>query len=120
LPTFCGLAGVEVPKDRQIDGYDISAALKGGKSPRNEMFFYRSYDLFAVRQGAWKAHFLTQAGYNQPQAEKHEQPLLFNLEIDPGESYNVAAQNPEVLAKIKALVEKHRAEMQAAPSQVDL
>ena len=120
LPTFCALAGVEAPKNRPLDGYDISAALKGGKSTRNEMFFYRSYDLFAVRQGAWKAHFFTQPGYNQPQPDKHDPPLLFNLEIDPGESYNVAAQHPEVLAQIKALVEKHQAGMKSVPSQVDL
>src|SRR5439155_10037687 len=59
LPTFCSLAGVEPPKDRPLDGYDISPALNGGKSPRQEMFFYRSFDLMAARLGSWKAHFLT-------------------------------------------------------------
>ncbi|HEY2415014.1 MAG TPA: sulfatase [Pirellulaceae bacterium] len=120
LPTFCSMAGVEAPKDRMIDGYDITPALKGDKSPRQEMFFYRSYDLMAVRLGQWKAHFLTQAGYNQPEADKHEPPLLFNLDVDPGESYNVAENNPAVLKKIEALVEQHRAGMKPAASQVDL
>jgi arylsulfatase A-like enzyme len=114
------MAGVEAPKDRMIDGYDITPALKGDKSPRQEMFFYRSYDLMAVRLGQWKAHFLTQAGYNQPEADKHEPPLLFNLDVDPGESYNVAENNPAVLKKIEALVEQHRAGMKPAASQVDL
>jgi arylsulfatase A len=120
LSTFCAMAGVEPPKDRTLDGYDITTALTGGKSPRNEMFFYRSYDLMAVRLGPWKAHFFTQPGYNQPQADPHDPPLLFNLEVDPGESYNVAAKHPQVLAEINALVEKHRAGMQPAKSQVDL
>jgi arylsulfatase A-like enzyme len=120
LPTFCALAGVEAPKDRPLDGYDISAVLKGGKSPRNEMFFYRSYDLMAVRLGPWKAHFQTQTGYGQPMPEKHDVPLLFNLEIDPGESYNVAAKHHDVLAEIIALVERHKAGLKPAPSQVDL
>jgi arylsulfatase A-like enzyme len=120
LPTFCSMAGVDVPKDRAIDGYDITPALKGGKSPRREMFFYRSYDLMAARLGPWKAHFLTQAGYNQPQPDKHDPPLLFNLDVDPGESYNIAENNPAVLKKIEALVEQHRGGMKAAPSQVDL
>jgi arylsulfatase A-like enzyme len=120
LPTFCAMAGVEVPKDRTIDGYDVTAALKGGKSPRQEMFFYRSYDLMAVRLGQWKAHFLTQAGYGQEKPDKHEPPLLFNLDVDPGESYNVAENNPAVLKKIEALVEQHRSGMKAAASQVDL
>jgi len=120
LPTFCALAGAEAPQDRPLDGYDITPALTGGKSPRQEMFFYRSYELMAARLGPWKAHFLTQAGYNQPQADKHDPPLLFNLDVDPGESYNIADKNPAVLAKIQALVEQHRSGMKAALSQVDL
>jgi arylsulfatase A len=120
LPTICSLAGIEVPKDRPLDGYDITPVLTGGKSPRHEMFYYRAYELMAARLGPWKAHFQTQTGYGQPQAEKHDPPLLFNLEVDPGESYNVAAKNSEALAEIKALVEKHRAGIKPAKSQVDL
>ncbi len=120
LPTFCAIAGIDAPKDRPLDGYDITPVLTGGKSPRNEMYFYRSYDLMAVRLGKWKAHFLTQPGYGQPKADKQDPPQLFNLEVDPGENYNVAENNPEVLAKIKAFVEKHQANMKPAPSQVDL
>ena len=119
LPTFCSMAGVEPPKDRPLDGYDITPTLTGGKSPRREMFYYRSYDLMAVRLGPWKAHFLTQTGYGQPQPDKHDPPLLFNLEVDPGESYNVADKHPEVLDQINTLVEKHRAGMKPAPSQID-
>jgi arylsulfatase A-like enzyme len=84
------------------------------------MFFYRSYDLMAVRLGPWKAHLMTQTGYGQEKPDKHEPPLLFNLDVDPGESYNVAENNPAVLKKIEALVEQHRAGMKPAPSQVDL
>ena len=120
LPTFCSQAGVNAPNDRPLDGYDLTPLLAGGKSPRNEMFYYRAYDLMAVRMGPWKAHFQTQTGYGQPQPEKHDPQLLFNLEIDPGEHYNVAAMNPDVLAEIASLVEKHQADMKAAPSQLEL
>lgn len=119
LPTLCAQAGISAPSDRPLDGYDITPALTGGESPRNEMFYYRAYDLMAVRQGAWKAHFLTQTGYGQPQAEKHEAPLLFNLEIDPSERFNVADKHPKVLTEIRALVERHLVGMKPAPSQID-
>ena len=119
LPTICKLAGIEPPSDRPLDGYDIRSVLRGGPSPRREMFYYRGYELMAVRLGPWKAHFLTQAGYGQPQPVRHDPPLLFHLEIDPSERFNVAGQHPEVLAEIQTLVEKHRAGMQFAPSQVD-
>jgi arylsulfatase A len=120
LPSFCGQAGIKTPEDRTLDGYDISAALLGGASPRREMFYYRAYELMAVRLGPWKAHFQTQTGYGQPQAERHDPPLLFNLEVDPGERFNVADRSPEALKEIAALVEKHRAGMKFAESQVDL
>jgi arylsulfatase A-like enzyme len=120
LPTFCALAGVDAPKDRVLDGYDLTAALAGGKSPRKEMYYYRAYELMAARLGPWKAHFQTQTGYGQAQAETHDRPLLFNLEIDPGESFNVAGKHPDVLREIQPLVEKHRAGMKAAQSQLEL
>jgi arylsulfatase A-like enzyme len=119
LPTFCALTGIEKPADRPLDGYDISPLLTGGKSPRREIFYYRAYELMAARLGPWKAHYQTQTGYGQPQPEKHDPPLLFNLEIDPGEHFNVAGQHPEVLAEIQTLVERHRSGMQTAKSQLD-
>jgi hypothetical protein len=36
---------------------------------------------------------------------------LFNLASDPGESNNVAKENPEVVAKMMALLAAHNAEM---------
>ncbi len=120
LPTFCAQAGVATPTDRSLDGYNITPALGGGKSPRGEMFYYRGFDLMAVRLGPWKAHFMTQTGYGQPRPESHDTPLLFHLEIDPSEKYDVAAKNPAVLKEIQALVEKHKAGMQPAPSQLEL
>jgi arylsulfatase A-like enzyme len=119
LPTLCAQAGVEAPKDRPLDGYDITAAFKGGNSPRNEMFYYRAYDLMAVRMGPWKAHFVTQTGYGQPQPEQHDPPLLFNLDVDPSERFNVAEKHPQVLSEIQSLVEKHRGAIKPAASQVD-
>jgi arylsulfatase A-like enzyme len=119
LPTVAVLAGATLPIDRPLDGYDISSALAGGKSPRQEMFYYRGFELMAVRLGPWKAHLQTQTGYGQAAAERHDPPLLFNLDVDPSERFNVAAAHPDVLREIEALVAKHRAGMQAAPSQLE-
>src|SRR5262249_60166027 len=64
LPTFCALAGVPAPTDRVLDGYDLSAVLQGkGRSPRQTMFYWRGSKLYAVRHGAFKAHFITQFEY---------------------------------------------------------
>lgn len=110
LPTIAAITGAEVPKDRILDGYDLSPVLFGkGKSPRQEMFYWRGDQLFAVRLGRYKAHFYTRSGYRHKQATAHEPPLLFDLGVDPGEKWNVAGEHPDVIEKIRKLAEEHKA-----------
>jgi arylsulfatase A-like enzyme len=86
---------------------------------KREVFcYYRGTELFAARLGPWKAHFITQAAYGQPKAEPHDPPLLFNLEADPGESFECGADHPDVIAKIKAAVEKHKAMVKPVKNQL--
>jgi len=119
LFTTCATwAGAKVPADRPIDGLDITPLLTAtGTVKRDGYFYYRGPTLFAVRLGKWKAHYLTQAGYFQPKPEPRDPPLLFDLSADPGESFNVAAEHPDVLRDIAAAVERHRANLQPAPTQ---
>ena len=74
----------------------------------------------AVRSGKWKAHLLTQDGYAQPKPEVHDPPLLFNLEIDPSEKYNVAKDHADVIAAIRELASQHTATVTPVPSQLEL
>jgi arylsulfatase A len=118
--TCLTLAGATVPSDRPIDGVDLSPALFGrGKVEREAYFFYRGPTLYAVRQGPWKAHFITRSAYGKDAPEKHDPPLLYHLGEDPGEQQDVAAAHPEVLASIARAVERHRAALVAAPCQLD-
>lgn len=118
LPTACALAGVALPKDRVYDGYDLSGLLKNGEaSPRNEMYYYRGQDLFAVRQGAWKAHFTTQIGYGG-KPEKHDPPVLYNIEHDSSETTDVAAEHPEIVARLTQLAEEQTKTVEKVPSQL--
>jgi len=45
-------------------------------------------------------------------------PLLFNLDHDPGENYNVADKHPEVLKRIAALRKKHEASIKPVEDQL--
>lgn len=122
LPTFADLAGVELPADLVLDGYEQTPLLTGtGPSNRDEVFYYRGLELYAVRKGPWKAHYITQGSYGvEPRKMvKHETPLLFHLDQDPSEKYDIAAKHPEVLEDIAKAVEKHAAGMTRAPSQLD-
>ena len=119
LPTLASLAGVGVPEDRPLDGYDLSGVLgERHKSPRREMFFYRSAKLFAARIGDFKLHLITRDGYGQPKPEVHDRPLLFNLLQDPSEKYNIAAAHTEIVRRIRTQAEQHDAELIRGEDQV--
>lgn len=121
LPTAWALAGVALPDDPILDGYDLTPLLlEGTAGPRREMFYYRGPDLYAVRLGPWKAHLITQPGYGRGRREEHVPPLLFNLDVDPSETTNVAEDHSEVLAEIEALVTEHRKTIKPVPSQLEI
>ncbi len=109
--TICSLSGVEVPKDRPMDSYDLTPAILGtGNSPREVFFYYRKNEIYAVRYGQWKAHFITEGSYRQgPKKTMHDPPLLYHLGHDPSEQYNIADKYPEILREIKKLVMEHSA-----------
>ena len=119
LPTFVKLAGGTVPQDKQIDGADISEILLGESdiSPREAHYYYNLYNLEAVRSGKWKLALKPQQfsmGFreNSGQFGVHEPGLrLYNLNTDIGETTDVAAQFPDIVAKLKALADKQAASL---------
>ena len=92
LPTFASLAGAALP-ERAIDGVNISPVLLGqsGAQGHDVFYYYHGFNLQALRAGAWKLHL-----------QKGE---LYDLESDIGESKNVAKEQPEQVAKLRALAE---------------
>lgn len=120
--TVHKLADIPMPKDRVLDSHDLSPILLGkGKSTRDTLFYYRGFRLMAVRKGPWKAHFETQDAYG-PGArspQKHDPPLLYNLEVDPSEKWDVASKHSDVLAEIQKVVVEHLAKFHPAKSQLE-
>jgi arylsulfatase A-like enzyme len=120
FPTLSKLAGAKVPTDRVYDGYDISPVIFGtGENPRKEVIYYRDTDVFAIRVGSYKAHFITQDEYGSNDKTIHNPPLLFNLDEDPSEKYNIAKDNPKVIATLKAAMEKHVATVVKVENQLE-
>ncbi|MBN1418095.1 MAG: sulfatase [Planctomycetes bacterium] len=120
LPTILRIAGAPVPSDRVLDGRDLSGVLFGdGRGEDRVIHFYRGTRLMAIRKGPWKAHFITQAGYGGKGPETHDPPLLYHLEHDPSEQYDVAKSNPQVVADLVAEAARHRASFTPAPSQLE-
>ena len=121
MATLSALLDAPLPSDRTLDSYDLRPVLLGtGESPRKSLLYYRGRKLMAARLGPWKAHFMTQAGYGQNKPEVHDPPLLFHLDHDPSEKYDVADKNPEVISDIRKLVAEHEAGLDAPPSQLEI
>lgn len=106
--TFSKQAGVELPDDRIMDGVDLSPVLfDRAASPRKEVFYYRGRELYAIRVGSYKAHLITQGGYGPPAKVLHDPPLLYNLDKDPRERFDVAEKHPEIIQQIMEVVKAH-------------
>jgi arylsulfatase A len=107
LPTFAALAGTPIPSGRRLDGKDVSPHLRGipGTPPAHDVFHYFSgLRLMAIRKGPWKLHFGSTTENRTP-AKAKGQPELYHLADDPGESRNVAAQHPDIVASLTELAE---------------
>lgn len=116
LPTLLGLAGGKAPTDRKIDGRDIWPLLTGKtrRSPHEALYYFLGNRLQAVRSGPWKLA-VTPQGTGMPpgkaQPVKHTGPRLYNLDSDIGELHDVAAQHPDVVARLQEFIHRMDADL---------
>jgi arylsulfatase A-like enzyme len=112
LPTFARLAGGDAPKDRIIDGKDILPLLTddNAKSPHDTFFYFANYALEGVRKGKWKLRLVDHAPLKDGEA-KRPGVSLYDLEKDVGETTNVAADHPDVVAELQKLLDACRADL---------
>ncbi|PWK21606.1 arylsulfatase [Arcicella aurantiaca] len=106
--TIINLAKGTVPTDRIIDGKDIMPLLTNQTDKvGDELFYYDANQLFAVRKGAWKLH-LKSVETGSGDIIQYSQPMLFNLETDPSEKFNVGKDNPEIVKQLRDIATQHQ------------
>ena len=128
LPTLVELAGAQLPADRPIDGRSLVGVLQGTGERDAKPFFYlrlrfpfadQHHQVSAVRDGRWKLK-LPQRGYPpllEPLAKTElywHGLLLFDLEADPGEQHDVAAEHPDVVERLTKEIEAFDASLSPA------
>ncbi len=102
-PTALDLAGAEAPDS--MDGLSIVPTLTGqpDKQTEHEYLYWEFYEeggKQAVRMGKWK-------GVRLNVNKNRNAPIeLYDLEIDLGETTNIAEQHPEVVQKIEQAMEE--------------
>ena len=121
LPTFAKLAGTEIPRDRTIDGHDISNLIFSrdptqyapDKSPYDAFYYFRQDQLQAIRSGPWKLFLPFDPTDGHPHLPKRAEPrvLLFHLYNDVRCQHNIAADHPEVVERLTRLAEQARVDL---------
>lgn len=115
LPTIAALTGAPLPKDRTIDGMDISALLTGdAKSARNEFLYYSMTGrIEGIREGDWKLLIKHPGEKNGPNAAPKPTVMLFNLTTDLGEQTNLAAEKPDLVERLQERMIEQNAAIEA-------
>jgi arylsulfatase A len=108
LPTLARLTGAALPGNR-LDGMDIWPLLTGGNqtADREVFLYFDGWNIQCARLGSWKLHVArnnTPAWSPTPMGGAMNLPLakpeLYNLDVDPGEASDYAADNPAIVAEI--------------------
>jgi arylsulfatase A-like enzyme len=117
FPTLMALTGGTRGTGLPIDGMAAADFLLGrdDSSPGNVYLFFDKAFLQTARLGRWKIHVARwnvqryQAGAANQVNQAVNPPELYDMSIDPGESYNLAANHPDVVKDLKQrLVERLR------------
>ncbi|MCD6376489.1 MAG: sulfatase-like hydrolase/transferase [Caldisericaceae bacterium] len=113
MATCAAIIGEKLPDNAGEDSYNILPALMGEKlnHPIREAIVHHSgAGVFAIRQGPWKLIIGTKgAGYDKgPQSDSIVQ--LYNLKDDPAERHDLWDKHPEIVKRLKKLLEKYQRE----------
>jgi arylsulfatase A-like enzyme len=116
LPTAVAIAGGETPAGQNvIDGRDLTPLLMGqtDKSQRDAHFYFAGYNIQAIRQGPWKLAITTQPESmgTATREDAGKNPRLYNLDNDIGEQTDVAENHPELVTKLRSLIDNMQAEI---------
>jgi arylsulfatase A-like enzyme len=102
LPTLAKVIGAEAPKDRVIDGRDLSPLLADPSAPPvrdTHLYVTAAQKLEAIRQGKWKLFLLEPA--KRKGETSRQTGALYDLSTDLAELTDVSAKHPEVVATLR-------------------
>jgi arylsulfatase A-like enzyme len=118
LPTLLGLAGAEDAVPKGLDGISFAPTLLGKKQEARP-FLYRESPSYGgqqcVRVGDWKA---IRRNLNPRPKAKDTRPgpvELYDLASDPAEKADVAAKHPDVVKRLRAVMEREHVKSELFP-----
>ena len=116
LPTVCGLLNLPPPAGVHLDGSDLSPLLTGSTPfVRHQPLFWhlqKSRPIVAMRDGRYSLvaepdHPLSTSNMFQEswipaiKSGRYRNYQLFDLQRDPQQAHNIAAEQPDIVARMK-------------------
>lgn len=118
--TFAALNGTKLSDDAGEDSFNILPAIFGERriQPiRAATISISSKGLLAIRQGNWKLiNGAGSGGFTKYSGEKGEVGQLYNLAKDPSEKNNLWRNEPEIVQRLSALLEKYKTDGRSRPA----
>ena len=112
LATCAAILKTELPNNAGEDSYNALPALMGEQlsQPIREAIVHHSAEgVFSIRERDWKLILGTEdSGEVRPESGSHGQ--LYNLSNDPGERNNLWDQHPEIVQRLKKLLENYKSQ----------
>lgn len=117
FPTMVSLAGGKYEKE-SLSGYDLTKTFFENVPIRTDIHYYRQDTLIALRHEKWKMYIRDPNPWDDGLTQE-DMPLLYNVEHDPSEKYDIAKENKQIIKKIKTLYTHHIQSISKVPSQYD-
>lgn len=129
LPTLCGMLELPTPKNRHLDGSDLTPLLQAEKAAdftRHQPLFWhlqKSRPIVAMRDGRYSLvaypdyelstnNMFQESWIPKVRAGGYRNWELYDLKADPQQTTNLAAQKPELVQELqKRLLEINRSIM---------
>jgi arylsulfatase A-like enzyme len=109
IATLADILGRKLPDNAGEDSFSLLPLLKGGDKPvREHAVSCASSGVPGLRRGPWKLIL-----ERDPKANTEVQ--LYNLDDDIGEKTNLAAEKPELVAEMRALMDRLVADGRSTP-----
>ncbi len=93
-PTLAYLAGADISEELNIEGINFWSSLNGESLPTDRVMYWRMNNGMAIKRGDWK---LIHYG-KTPDKGTDE---LYNISQDPNEIENIAAENEDILLRLR-------------------
>ncbi|MEE2622592.1 MAG: sulfatase-like hydrolase/transferase [Verrucomicrobiota bacterium] len=115
FPTLARWAGARLPDKLDLDGRDIDAVIHSADalSPHEHFFWTQDFSRnrnapWAVRKGDWKLLHRPLDQVTPWKGGKAPRHFLVNLTKDPGETTNLAENEPARLAELQQLAKRYQ------------